>query len=539
MKTTHFAVLLVLLVHLRSGQGSAGPKDTPSDAPASSQDNKKQQPAKILFVAPFGSQSHKNFYNGIIHAIAEDGHKVTVLTPFKTKPAKNNVQEVVFAQGDISSIMANSFTDGLLAATLNAMEQGPSLCFSALATQKTKSVLQKKYDLVFVSIFFNECFLGAIHSMKVPIVFVNPAEMFGPFTAKRMGNPTFASFSYNPMLNFEPPLSFSQRFISAMSEVMLDWTIGASFNRIDVTGQSLKLFPAGTPSTAEISANASLMMVNSVRLAEHPRPYMPNILLAGGLHCRPASPLPKEIEDWAARAGEPGFIYFSLGSAVSASHLHPGSVEVLVSALGSLPQRVLWKHDLTDLGIKLPPNVRLTKWAPQQDLLGDSRIRLFITHGGLLSMQEATYHGVPVLGLPVFGDQEGNVAGAEAQDWALKLSWDTLTEDGLREAITSIINDGSKRAKVLQWSALVRDVPLAPADEVRWWTNYLIRTGGAPHLRSPAAGLPWYQLYNTDVWLTMAGGALLLLWLLWTAVKMLWRCCCGKKKNKQTKQKQN
>lgn len=62
-------------------------------------------------------------------------------------------------------------------------------------------------------------------------MFVNPAEMFGPYTAKRMGNPTFASFSYSPMLNFEPPLSFSQRLMSAISEIMIDWMIAASFDR--------------------------------------------------------------------------------------------------------------------------------------------------------------------------------------------------------------------------------------------------------------------------------------------------------------------
>jgi UDP:flavonoid glycosyltransferase YjiC (YdhE family) len=37
-------------------------------------------------------------------------------------------------------------------------------------------------------------------------------------------------------------------------------------------------------------------------------------------------------------------------------------------------------------------------------------MRLFITHCGVSSTQEAAYIGVPIIGLPVFGDQWHNCA---------------------------------------------------------------------------------------------------------------------------------
>lgn len=38
-------------------------------------------------------------------------------------------------------------------------------------------------------------------------------------------------------------------------------------------------------------------------------------------------------------------------------------------------------------------------------LVAHKNTKLFITHSGLMSSQEAIYHGVPMLGIPIFADQ--------------------------------------------------------------------------------------------------------------------------------------
>lgn len=67
---------------------------------------------------------------------------------------------------------------------------------------------------------------------------------------------------------------------------------------------------------------------------------------------------------------------------------------------------ILWKaSDINS--IELPSNVHIFSWLPQNDILADPKTKLFITHSGLLSIQEATIHGVPMIGMPVFVDQYG------------------------------------------------------------------------------------------------------------------------------------
>ena len=48
--------------------------------------------------------------------------------------------------------------------------------------------------------------------------------------------------------------------------------------------------------------------------------------------------------------------------------------QAFVSAFSKLKQRVLWKYE-TETMDNLPPNVKLSKWLPQQDVLGHPKIR--------------------------------------------------------------------------------------------------------------------------------------------------------------------
>lgn len=66
--------------------------------------------------------------------------------------------------------------------------------------------------------------------------------------------------------------------------------------------------------------------------------------------------------------------------------------------------------------------------------IGHRKLRAFVTHGGLLSMYEAVYHGVPLVTMPVFCDHDVNAAKAVADGYALRLDLETLTSDKLSES---------------------------------------------------------------------------------------------------------
>lgn len=48
-------------------------------------------------------------------------------------------------------------------------------------------------------------------------------------------------------------------------------------------------------------------------------------------------------------------------------------------------------------------------------------------------------------------------------------------------------------------SKIFNDKPMSPAQSVVYWTEYVLRHKGAPHLKSEALNLTWYQYYLLDV----------------------------------------
>jgi hypothetical protein len=229
-----------------------------------------------------------------------------------------------------------------------------------------------------------------------------------------------------------------------------------------------------------------------------PRPFLPDIIEVGGMHCTDAKPLPKDLEDFVNSSGKDGFILFSMGSALKGSMMPDKQRKIFLGAFGKLKQKVLWKWE-TETMEDLPPNVKLSKWLPQQDVLGHPKAKAFITHGGLGSTTEAVYHGVPLVGIPMFGDQNINMVKSVESGFAVSLEYTQLSEELLLDAVNKVINEPIYKQRVGELSKLFRDQPDKPLDRAVFWTEYLLRHKGAPHLRSPARDLNYFQYHSLDV----------------------------------------
>lgn len=133
-------------------------------------------------------------------------------------------------------------------------------------------------------------------------------------------------------------------------------------------------------------------------------------------------------------------IYFSLGSNIKSKFLDVSKRKIINEVFSELPYDILWKFEDEELEGK-PPNVKISKWLPQQDVLGHPNIRLFITQGGLQSLEEGISNGIPLLAIPFIADQYGNAARIEKLGIGLQLSYHALTKTAFKNSILQILEN--------------------------------------------------------------------------------------------------
>lgn len=62
-------------------------------------------------------------------------------------------------------------------------------------------------------------------------------------------------------------------------------------------------------------------------------------------------------------------------------------------------------------------------------------LKVFITHGGLLSITESVHRGVPMVVIPIFADQPKNAKQAETAGFGVYLDFDNVTEESVIWAV--------------------------------------------------------------------------------------------------------
>jgi glucuronosyltransferase len=89
------------------------------------------------------------------------------------------------------------------------------------------------------------------------------------------------------------------------------------------------------------------------------------------------------------------------------------------------------------------------------------------------------------------------------------------------------------RENVQRLSRIFRDQPLTPLQQAVYWTEYVIRHKGAPHLRSAVLDLAWYQYFLLDVIAVLAVASVSVLFILLLVCRVILKKVFGGKSHEE------
>lgn len=119
--------------------------------------------------------------------------------------------------------------------------------------------------------------------------------------------------------------------------------------------------------------------------------------------------------DW-DRVHSEKFVLVTFGSVAQVDKIHFELLRSLLETFAKQPGLIIWQSNLNAQEIKeihnltVPENVMVSSWVPIKELLAHDNIEFLICHGGINTVNELGLFGVPVLGVPLQGDQASNLA---------------------------------------------------------------------------------------------------------------------------------
>ncbi|VDL76968.1 unnamed protein product [Nippostrongylus brasiliensis] len=268
---------------------------------------------------------------------------------------------------------------------------------------------------------FDVCSVGLVHAAKIPSwVWLNSGSMMD-YVADVVGVPIIPSYVPPMMMESAGDMNFVKRVKSFIGHGITKF-VWRRFVANPETELFRQIVSPDFPDLVELASKCPLVMANTNDLYELPRPTLAKIVNIGGLgmETRDVKPLPKNIADIMEKGK--GAVLMSFGSVVTMS---------------AMPEQ--WKSILLETFKRFPDYQFLIKYE-KDDLKGYN------------SVQEAILTGVPLVTIPLFGDQFKNARLAEWHGFGVVLPKTELSVNSLHSAIENVIGDPSPSGLLVKWS---------------------------------------------------------------------------------------
>ncbi|XP_043282586.1 UDP-glucosyltransferase 2-like [Venturia canescens] len=476
---------------------------------------------KILGICPSPSYSHQQPFQALMKALAARGHRVTVISPIPLKETVENYRDI-----DVSFTYRKKDCTGLrhvgaFELLRRNMMESNEVCEEQIRSVAVQNLIKSKnesFDAIVIEQLWFQCYYALVKKYNFPVLigFLSVGNL--PYAMDSVGNPD------DPILNPDMAFNFSNRMNTIEGIINLLYTAATRFYyrhcHLPRAQQIASKIVSGT-CVNEIDKNFSLVILGNNHVFGYPKPLLPNVVEVHSLQIgeKPGT-LPEDIQEF-LDGSQNGVVYFSLGSNLQTHQLPADSLTALVDALGSLKQRILWKHQGDGTqgngngsnGDKFARaiNIKFVKWVPQQAVLAHPKVLAYMMQGGLQSLQEAVHYAVPVIAIPFFGDQNFNARKILDSEIGLTLDVDTMTNETIVRVVTEVITNEKYRRNMKRMSDITKDELVKPMDRAVWSVEHVVKFQDSKHFQYHGRDITYLQYYSPFIVLLLLFATSLLL----------------------------
>uniref|UniRef100_A0A0K0FE02 glucuronosyltransferase n=1 Tax=Strongyloides venezuelensis TaxID=75913 RepID=A0A0K0FE02_STRVS len=489
---------------------------------------------------------------GIANLLSNAGHDVTIIqSPMNPELDDSNVRGPKIEK----PLKRNSKMDGTLESLKNVRNKSFTLsgvnpfdilntfydvsvaltesCENTMMDEKiTKRMKDEKFDLG-ISESFAPCGLGVLKHYNI----TNTVSVFSGCSFDShyeiLGLSVPVAQSPTSVAPLPSKMNIFERILNLLSYIVLKKSYSDSIN----IGNSMfkRFYKEGEIDLHNLFKESAFYIDNCDPLLSFGSPSTPKFLHLGGFLSRESKPLSSEYDEVLSRRKRN--VLISFGSITESSKMTDNMKKNLARLFKEYPDvTFLWKYDKDRPEIlKGIGNVFLSKWMPQLDLLADPRMSLFITHGGMNSFLEASKYGVPLIDIPLFGDQPKNAKIVEE----LKLGRIVdkfVLQDNYEEfniIFDDVFNNVIYRETAKKMSHMISQRPYDPKEIFIKTIEFAAKFGRVDHYTIPGADIPYWKFFYLDAILIFIGILLVKFIIIKTVLRKVKDFIFGKKKSQK------
>uniref|UniRef100_A0A7E4V2B7 UDP-glucuronosyltransferase n=1 Tax=Panagrellus redivivus TaxID=6233 RepID=A0A7E4V2B7_PANRE len=404
----------------------------------------------ILIFNPYFAHSHYVFHNVLADMLSNEGYNVTVVIP------EIDLETAVKLPKKASVLTRSPMISPF---SYQSQKLFWTTTFEMYKYSQFYKVFHAHNNGVCERLFADTAFIETLKGLKFTFAVLEPLDLCGFGLLQLLGINNYAIASPMPITeecayalgfpgrryavnsrnyDFHPNLSFYERAENIFSAMF--------YYVMQPHGLSLKAIQKYVDpgfNSLEIFTKARYVFANTDEFVDFPRPLNEKVVYIGGitLDQHHLEPLPAHYKEILENSKE-GVVLVSFGSLAKASAMPDEFKAAFVQMFSAFPTvDFIWKYEnASDSILTNLANVHFENWIPQKEILAHPKTLAFLSHGGMNSVLEAAYAGVPLLGIPLFADQLRNGKMLEYRKTGLVVRKTELTAEKLISSMSKLLS---------------------------------------------------------------------------------------------------